>query len=201
MRRMTSRLLTVAALLGLAACGSGNNITPPPGKPALDPFLTVRIRDQLDTTKAAGKADWQLYYLLTGPEINQNGIGGLGSLNFTDVRLNHAQRCLQVRADSVGQRFLAIVALADTVVGHHTPSARADSMANAWYNGSPRTLPTGWQALVTASRDAWDSNQFRAGRGLTASDPIRWGWDWTASGTTTFYERDVSDTGYCDIVQ
>jgi hypothetical protein len=56
-----------------------------------------------------------------------------------------------------------------------------------------RTLPAGWKALTVLSQDAWDSDQYRAGHGLVPADPIKWGWDWTGAGATTFYERTDSD--------
>jgi hypothetical protein len=44
-------------------------------------------------------------------------------------------------------------------------------------------------ALFVTPTDAWDSNQFNAGHGLVPSDPIKWRFDWTANGSTSFYER------------
>jgi hypothetical protein len=99
---------------------------------------------------------------------------------------------VRVAADSVGQRFLAIIALADTTANAVSPESRADSIVTAWVAGS-RTLPAGWKALTVLSQDAWDSDQYRAGHGLVPADPIKWGWDWTGAGATTFYERTDSD--------
>jgi hypothetical protein len=149
-------------------------------KPKLDPWLTIRVRDLLDTTQAPGRAQWRVYAMLTGADINLHGFGRQAAFSLEDVRLNHNLTCIGVRADSVGQRLIALLAIADTTVEtSRTPDAPADSVAAAWYAGS-RTLPAGWMALYLPPVDAWDSQQFQAGRGLVAQDPIKWGWDWSA---------------------
>src|SRR4051812_15622888 len=64
------RNLLVSGLFVLAACGgsSDNGITnpPPPKKP--DPYITVRIRNLMDTTTAPGRAHWHIYAMLSGPD-------------------------------------------------------------------------------------------------------------------------------------
>jgi hypothetical protein len=184
--------------LALAACGgSDSGTTPipkPPAKP--DPYVTVRVRDMMDTTTAAGRSAWQLYAILTSPEAGQNGVSGQGALTFDDIRLSHAVRCVSVGADSVGQRFLALLALADTTQASSS-HATADAIIASWTAGN-HTLPSGWMAIASVARDAWDSDQYRAGHGLVRTDPIKWGWDWTASGTATLYERSATDNDFCN---
>lgn len=192
-------------ILGLTLClmacgGSGavdNIITPPPPKKALDPFLTIRMRDMLDTTTAPGRAQWHIYALLTGPYTNQNGIAGQGTLSLADVRLNHIRSCTSIGADSVGQRLLSLLAIGDTASEADTPDAQAATLARAWYDGNHQ-LPSGWMAITFAPQDVWDSQQFRDGHGLTDADPIRWGWDWTGAGVSNLYERAYSDTDGCN---
>lgn len=180
-------------LVVLAACGGsgGNSITPPPAKKP-DPYLTVRVRDLMDTTTRVGRTQWHIYALLSGPYTALSGISHQGTISLSDIRLHHAALCIGVSADSVGQRLLVTFAIGDTTTEAGTPDAMADSIVGAWYAGS-RTLPAGWKALFILPTDAWQSAQYVAGHGLTAQDPIKWGWDWTGSGTTTFTERTDTD--------
>lgn len=191
------RLSLLLALTLMACGGSGDGTTPlpkPPAKP--DPYVTVRVRDMLDTTVTPGRSAWHLYAILTSPEVGQNGVSGQGALTFDDVRFNHNVHCVSVGADSVGQRFLALLALADTTQPSSS-QASADVIVDAWIAGN-HTLPSGWMAIASIARDAWDSDQYRAGHGLVRTDPIKWGWDWTASGTATLYERSATDNDFCN---
>lgn len=178
----------------LAACGGsgdGGGITPPPPKKP-DPYITVRVQNLLDTTMAPGRAQWHVYALLTGPYDAQNGISPQGAISLEDVRLHHNVICIKVGADSVGQRLISPIAVADTTTEALTPDATADGIIQAWYGGN-HTLPSGWMAIVVTPTDAWVSQQYTAGHGLTKLDPIKWGFDWTAATTMTFYERSDSD--------
>ena len=186
-------------LVAAVACGgSDSGVTnPPPGKKALDPFLTVRIRNLLDTATAAGRAQWHVYALLTGPYTAQNGIALQGTLSLGDARLNHVTICTFITADSIGQRLLSLVAIGDTLNGGVTPDAQAAALIAAWYAGNV-TLPTGWMALFSPPTDVWDSQQFRDGHGLTSTDPIKWGWDWAGAGSAILHERPYADTDGCN---
>lgn len=195
------RALILALCVFSAACGSSAAVditNPPPPKPkALDPFLTVRMRNQLDTTTSPGRAHWHIYALLSGPYTNQNGISPQGAISLEDVRLGHTMRCTGAGADSVGQRFLSLLALADTTTEALTADASTATMARAWYDGN-QVLPSGWMAIAFPPTDVWDSQQFRNGHGLTDVDPIKWAWDWSAAGTSTLYERAAADTTGCN---
>lgn len=192
MRRLTFLLFI------LAACGENKivGIDPITGKPKPDPFLTIRVRNLLDTTTAAGKAHWHVYALLTGPYINQNGIALQGAISLADVRLGHGALCVKAASDSVGQRLISVLAVADTTNGGLTPDATARTLVEAWYGGN-QVLPVGWAALFNVPADAWLSAQYLAGHGLVASDPIKWGLDWTGSGAVSFYERTDNEP-VCD---
>jgi hypothetical protein len=162
-------------------------------KPKPDPFITVRVRDLLDTTTAVGRTHWHIYALLSGPYTAQNGIATQGAIGLNDLRAGHSSaQCVKIAADSVGQRLLVVFAIGDTTTEQLTSEAKADSVVNAWYSGS-RVVPAGYKALFTQPTDAWDAQQYHAGHGLIRSDPIKWGWDWSGSGTTTFYERTDND--------
>jgi hypothetical protein len=183
-------LLTIS-LLALAACGgSDHGITPPPKKP--DPYVTIRVRDVMDTTTAAGRAHWHSYLMLTGPYTALNGIFLESDFSLTDRRLNHNVQCLSISADSVGQRLLSVVAFADTTTEQSTASAQFDDYSQVWYSGN-HTLPTGWMALTFAPVDAWQSAQYLAGHGLRPSDPVKWDLTWTGAGVVSFTERTDSD--------
>jgi hypothetical protein len=186
-----------AGLLVLAACGAGSDgggITPPPPVPKKpDPYITIRVRDLMDTTTLDGRAHWHMWVVLTGAtNENLNGILYQGNIGLNDMELSHNVRCIAVAADSVGQRLVTIVAFADTTTDQLTPDATAESIANAWYAGN-HVLPNGWAVLTFPPTDAWQSAQYVAGHGLIKSDPIKWGFDWTGAGVATFSERTDND--------
>lgn len=187
MRRALFGLL----VLVLAACG-GDGITPP-NERALDPFITVRFQNLIDTTTAAGRAHWHIYMDITSEDPNQAGFQAVGNIGLNDLRLNHLVRCQSVGADSVGQRFVAFLAIADTTTEELTPDAPAEAAARAWFAGNHQ-LPAGMMAYYQPPTDAWTSQQFEAGHGLVPTDPIKWGFDWTSSTTSTFYERSDSES-------
>lgn len=191
------RAFLILSVLGIVACGGGGKdgggiVTPPPAaKP--DPFITIRLRNQLDTTSRAGRAHWAFYGLITGsPNPAQNGITHQGAISLQDVRLGHTLLCPAFDADSVGQRFVELIGFADTTTEALTPQVEFDARAAAWFGGD-HSLPSGWGALTTTATDAWNSAQYNAGHGLTKSDPIKWGFDLTGTGQATFYERTDSD--------
>jgi hypothetical protein len=182
----------------LAACGGStdggitNPPPPPPAKP--DPYITIRLRNEMDTTSHAGRAHWAFYGLITGSSNPaQNGITYQGAISIQDIRLNHSQLCPAFDADSVGQRFVELIGFADTTTDNLTPQVSFDARAAAWFGGN-HALPTGWDALTTTATDAWNSAQYNAGHGLTKSDPIKWGFDLTGTGQSAFYERTDSGT-------
>lgn len=191
------RALLVLSVLLLGACGgdAGNGITPPPPPAAKpDPFITIRLRNELDTTSRAGRAHWAFYGLITGsPNPAQNGITYQGAISIQDIRLNHAQLCPAFDADSVGQRFIELIGFADTTTENLTPQVAFDARAAAWFAGD-HALPSGWDALTTTPTDAWNSTQYNEGHGLTKADPIKWGFDLTGTGTSSFYERTDAGT-------
>lgn len=194
------RSILSASLFVLAACGGsgdGNGITlPPPKKP--DPFITVRFRNLADTTTAIGRAHWHIFMDITSADPNKTGFVAVGNIGLNDLRLNHPVRCQGVGADSVGQRFVAFVAVADTSTEQLTPDASAEAIARAWFAGD-HNLPSGVMVLYQPPADAWTSAQFTAGHGLVQTDPIKWGFDWTGDITPTFYERTDTDTS-CGVV-
>jgi hypothetical protein len=183
------RHLLAFTLFALAACGGSDHpITapPPPKKP--DPYITIRVRDFMDTTTAAGRAQWHAYIMLSGPDVNLAGVSWQGNLGLADVRGANNILCTSVAADSVGQRLVTLTAFADTTTEQATPQAQFDSFAQAWYGGN-HTLPAGWMALSFAPTDAWQSAQYLAGHGLTRDDPIKWDLQWTGAGVVNFTER------------
>lgn len=186
------RKVRALALLVLAACGSATEPVVKPN-PKLDPYFIVRVRNQLDTTTAPGRAHWHIYELFTGPYDRLNGIQNQGAISLEDLRLNHYFRCVGAQADSVGQRFVSILAVADTTTSNLTPDATAFAFVQAWYDGN-HTPPAGWMAIALPPTDAWTSAQFTAGHGLVSTDPIKWGLDWTGRGAINFYERPSTDT-------
>lgn len=200
LRQVFDRRLLVALAIATiqSACGgsSGNSIGPA-GKPKPDPFITVRVRDFLDTTQAVGRAHWHVYVNIISADANKAGFVPVGNVSLVDVRLHHTLLCQGIGADSVGQRFVAFVALADTTTEALTPDASAASLALQWFGGN-HTLPTGWMALAQVETDPWTSAQYEAGHGLVPSDPIKWGWDWSDGGVATFYERTSGDTEACN---
>jgi hypothetical protein len=192
------RNLLVSGLFVLAACGgsSDNGITnpPPPKKP--DPYITVRVRNLMDTTTAPGRAHWHIYAMLSGPDTARNGVVSQGAIGLNDLELSHNLHCVSVGADSVGQRLLSLAAFADTTTSELTPDATADAIAHAWYGGD-HNLPAGWASLSFPPTDAWQSAQYLAGHGLVRDDPIKWEFDWTGAGASSFAERTDSDA-QCD---
>lgn len=189
------RYLIASALIFLAACGGsggdgGITNPPPPKKP--DPWITVRVRDQLDTTTANGRANWRTYAFLTGQTDNKDGWVFQFSVSMDDFRAGHSIVCMTAGADSVGQRIYEAVAFADTTTEALRPDAVADSIAARWFR-SDHALPDGWKAMTTGPSDAWNSQQYLAGHGLVTSDPIRLGFDWSGTGSVSFYERTDVD--------
>jgi hypothetical protein len=194
MRRFLGALTLAIALAG---CG-GEHPTEPATKPKPDPYVTVRIQDQLDTTTKAGRAFWATYLFLSGPNVNLNAVVLEGGFTMTDARLNRHFQCMSVGADSIGQRLIALFAIGDTLHTTQQPTSAFDSIANRWYNGN-HAPAAGYVILTMAPIDAWDSQQYAAGHGLTPLDPIKWAWDWTGGGTVTFTERATADsTGGCN---
>lgn len=192
--KSAKRWLVVVAVLAFA-CNSpnaprvdttGTHVRKP------DPFLTIRVRNLMDTTTKEGRAHWHLYAILTGPQINQNGVSPQGNFDLDDYRRGQAVTCVSVAADSVGQRLVSVIAFADTSTGELTADRVTDSLATNWFNGNT-TLPTNWRALFNIPADAWVSAQYLAGHGLVPTDPIRWALDWTDRGTVLFYERTDAD--------
>lgn len=182
MKRLVFALLAAVTL----ACGNST------GPRAPDPYLTIRVRDMFDTTQTMGQTEWRLYLFLSGPYSAQNGISPQGSFTRGDVSVGHIEMCMAVASDSVGQRLLTPIAIGDTIQKTLHPDAWYDSVATTFYNGN-RTLPVGIVVLGFTPRDAFQSDQYQAGHGLTRGDPIKWGWDWTGANTTTFSERTDFD--------
>lgn len=198
------RFLLAAALLALAACGGGSDkptiIDPITGKPKPDPWITVRVRNMLDTTTAVGRANWRVYAFLTGQDANKNGYAFQGVLSLSGRRGVQFERdwfCMYAGADSVGQRIYEGVAFADTTSEVAQPDAIADSAAARWFRND-KVLPQGWMALTTGASDAWLTQQYLDGHGQVPTDPIKLGFDWAGSGAISFYERTDSDT-QCDV--
>lgn len=197
------RYLIASASIFLAACGGsggdGGITNPPPKKP--DPWITVRVRDQLDTTTAPGRANWRIYEMLTGPDANRNGVAFQRSISMDERRQDRGTYCIWAGADSVGQRIYEAVAFADTTTETILPDAAFDQAAARWIAGD-HTLPQGWMALTTGASDAWNSQQYVAGHGLVPTDPIKLGFDWSGRGSVTFYERGDADSHpQCDSIQ
>src|SRR4051812_4548333 len=130
--RTAAGLISLAALVACGGSSSDAGITNPPAKKP-DPFVTVRVRDLMDTMTAPGRAHWHIYALLTGPYTAQNGIANQGNIGLNDLELGHGLRCVSVGADSVGQRLLTVLAVADTTTAELTPDAPAAALINAWY--------------------------------------------------------------------
>jgi hypothetical protein len=188
-----TRRLILATAVCLAACGGGKDgggITTPPSKKP-DPFTTIRVRNMLDTTTAAGRSHWHVYTILTG-SVDQNGVSFAGSGSLQDLRTAHSTFCINIEADSIGTRMVSILAIADTTTSSLTPDAQFDPIAQAWFNGV-HALPAGYMAIVSAPADPINSLQYLVGHGLTNSDPIRWGMDWTGPSAIILYERADAD--------
>lgn len=177
----------LAFALILSACGKSAT-----GPRALDPYLAVRVQDGLDTTTAPGRADWHVFALLSGPYTNLNGVGNEGNLGMLHRRGGHNLLCIKIVADSVGQRLLSLLAVADTTTDEPTDYQTALAIATSWHAGNT-ALPAHWTAMVIPPQDAWQSVQFSQGHGLIPDDPIKWDWNWSSNGTTTFTERTDTD--------
>jgi hypothetical protein len=181
----------VAGIAIVAACGS-EPVEPPAGKPKPDPYIAVRVAHDLDTTTKVGRANWVLYALLSGPNVNLNGAYPLSVLTMTSVRAGDRVRCMAISADSVGQRLIAPFAIGDTVDRPFQGAEATDSIAARWHAGNHASA-AGYVILTMDPVDAWDSQQYAAGHGLVPSDPIKWAWTWTGTGATTFLERTAND--------
>lgn len=188
MRRV---VVFAAAVAVFAACGGSTEPDPIVTKPKPDPWLTIRLANFLDTTTKAGRANWVIYLLLSGPYPNQNGIGTTWTFTMTDARLNRHHGCFKVGADSIGQRLVSLVAFGDTTERVFQGTVQTDSIIHRWYAGN-HTEPAGYVAFVVPPIDAWDSQQYAAGHGRITDDPIKWEWKWE-NGSHTFSERLVTD--------
>lgn len=178
------RSFAVVAALCAAACGgsSGSGVTSPPPKPkAVDPAVSIHVMNGLDTTSTMGRSSWGIFALIYSPDDPAKaGMAPEGAITLDDVRNGHITRCVLFQTDSLGARFVVMLALADTVHGTQTDAASL-SVANAWYAGN-HTLPSGWAAIVTDSLDWGVSTQFSQGHGLTMQDPVRWSLTLTSPG-------------------
>lgn len=183
---MRMRTLFLSALtMVLAACGNGTG----PRKP--DPYLVLRIKDNLDPQSTMGKSDWHLFLFLEGPYNAQNGIAARGEFL---ARLGGGIDCIGVVADSVGQRLIQPFAVADTVAKSMDDNEAA-AVAQAWYEGD-HNLRSGLMVLTfDQPQDAWNSARYAAGHGLTRNDPLFWTWDWLSGGQTSFTELDTMPEG------
>lgn len=174
------RHFIILALL-LAACGGS---TEPPQQQqqtetkqkAVDPAMRIHVLNRLDTASAMGRGVWNVFVLIYSPDQNQAGVAYTGGPDPM------GGSCIAFSSDSIGQRQVIVLALADTV--HPTSQATAASIANAWFSGT-HTIPAGWAVLPSDSLDWGVSAQFDAGHGRTSSDPIRWSLTWTSPATVT----------------
>lgn len=175
------RSLVVIAALCVVACGgdSGQVTTPPPKQKALDPAISIHVMNKLDTTSTIGRSSWGVFALVYSPDDPAKaGMVPEGSISLDDIRNGHITRCVLFQSDSLGARYVVMLAVADTVHGTQTDAA-STAVANAWYGGN-HTLPGGWAAIVTDSLDWGVSDQFTNGHGLTMQDPVRWSLTLTA---------------------
>lgn len=154
-------------------------------------FISIHLLDQLDTTTAPGRSLWVINLLVYSKDPNQTGIAYQGNEGFADVRLGHSSRCSNYGVDSLGQRQVIVLALADTL---HMTQADADAnvLARQWYSGN-RNLPPGWMALRSDSVDWAVSAQRDAGHGYVASDPIRWLITWSGKATVSRAEAPTDN--------
>lgn len=176
------------ALLALAACGGGTE----PHKAVVDPAISIHLSNQLDTTTAMGRASWVIFPLIYAADTNKAGVDYKGAITLGDLRLGHSSKCLGYQADSIGARFVVVLAVADTLHGTQA-DAQAQSVATAWYGGD-HTLPAGWAAIATDSLDWGISTQFSQGHGLNFDDPVRWDLTWTDVGTVARVEAPNDHT-------
>ena len=182
-RRM--RTFSWLALAFAAACGASSGVTNPPPK-AVDPAIAIRLLDHLDTTTAMGRASWAAFALIYSGDPTKTGVARVASPSA------NVDWCINFQADSIGQRYVVILALTDTATG--LPSATAtQAQAQAWYNGN-HTLPSGWVALASDSVDWGVSQQFTNGHGRTTADPVRWDVTWTSPATITRAEAPNDTT-------
>lgn len=181
------RSLAVIAALCAAACGgeSSGGVTNPPPKPkAIDPAIAIHVLNHLDTTSTMGRSSWGIFALIYSPDNPAKAaLTPEGNLTLADARLGHITSCALFQTDSLGARYVIMLAVADTVHGTQADAASL-SVAQAWFAGN-HTLPAGWAAIATDSLDWGVSNQFTNGHGLTTDDPVRWTLTLTNPATVT----------------
>ena len=175
------RSLVVVSVL--ACGGDSSGVTTPRPKPnALDPAVSIHVMNRLDTTSTAGRSNWGIFALIYSPDNPAKaGMVPEGAISLDDIRNGHITRCVLFQTDSLGARYVVMLAVADTVHGTQTDAA-SQSVANAWYTGN-HALPAGWAAIATDSLDWGVSDQFTQGHGLTMQDPVRWSLTLTSPGT------------------
>src|SRR6267378_1260456 len=119
-------------LLALVLVGCSNSVAP---RPRPDPFVTVWVRDQYDSTSARGQSTWTTFVILSGPVATQNGWGQQGSLGPTsDPAQRFSSTCESVSADSLSERLALWVALTDTVA-HNIPNATMNAKIDSLQRG------------------------------------------------------------------
>lgn len=186
-------LITCLAVCTVACSGSGadHGVTnpPPPTKAAVDPAISIHLLNRLDTATARGRALYSVFALLYSPDPGNSGVALVADPNPMGQPGDGG--CIAFQSDSIGARFVVLLALADTV--HPTASTTATATAQAWYGGN-RTLPAGWFAIATDSIDWGVSDQFTAGHGQTQADPVRWQLTWSGTGTITRVEAPGDKT-------
>lgn len=185
--------LVVLALASACSSGSSGVTNPPPKSKVVDPAISIHVMNRLDTTTTLGRSDWGIFALIYDPnDPAKAGLVAESSIGLTDVRLGHITRCVLFQSDSIGARFVVMLAVADTVHGTQTDAA-SQSVAQAWYTGN-HTVPSGWAAIVTDSLDWGVSTQFTNGHGLTTQDPVRWDLTLTSPDSSVRAEAPTDST-------